>query len=89
VTGALAERRMARSAAKEVVISLRRIAMAVRVDDFDAAAAAYKTYYDLTFNKAMPLMRGTEPWSLFNPALREAHNAERRRLMRAPVQARR
>jgi hypothetical protein len=86
VTGGLAERRMARAAAKEVVISLRRIAMAVRADDFDTAAAAYQTYYDLTFLKAMPLMRGTEPWSLFNPAIREAHNAERRRLMRTPAQ---
>jgi hypothetical protein len=34
----------------------------------------------------MPLLRGAEPWSLFNPALREAHNAERRRLLRSPAQ---
>jgi hypothetical protein len=33
----------------------------------------------------MPLLRGTEPWSLFNPALRTAHDAERRALMRAPA----
>jgi cytochrome c peroxidase len=86
VTGALVERRMARAAAKDVVISLRRIGMAVSADDFDAAAAEYKTYYGATFTRAMPLLRGTEPWSLFNPALREAHNAERRRLMRTPAQ---
>src|SRR5215470_13945601 len=86
VTSALAERRMARAAAKDVVISLRRIAMAVLADDLDAAAAEYKTYYDLAFNRAMPLLRGTEPWSLFNPAIREAHNAERRRLLRTPAQ---
>jgi cytochrome c peroxidase len=86
VTGALVERRMARAAVKDVVISLRRIAMAVSAGDFDAAAAEYKTYYQLTFNKAMPLLRGAEPWSLFNPALREAHNAERRRLLRSPAQ---
>jgi hypothetical protein len=64
VTAALVERRMARAAAKDVVVSLRRIAMAVDADDFDAAAAEYKTFYALTFSKAMPLMRGTEPWSL-------------------------
>jgi cytochrome c peroxidase len=88
VTGALVERRMARAAVKETVISLRRIGMAAAADDFDGAAAEYKTYYDLTFSKAMPLLRGTEPWSLFNPALRAAHNAERLRLLRAPAQTR-
>jgi cytochrome c peroxidase len=86
VTGALVERRMARAAVKEVVISLRRIAMAVSAGDLAAAAAEHKTYYDLTFSRAMPLMRGTEPWSLFNPAIRAAHDAERRRLLRAPAQ---
>jgi cytochrome c peroxidase len=85
VTGALIERRMARAAAKDVVISLRRIAMAVSADDLTAAAAEYKTYYDLTFSKAMPLLRGAEPWSLFNPAVRAAHDAERQRLLRAPA----
>src|SRR5262249_35630991 len=70
VTGALVERRMARAASKDVVISLRRIALAVSADDFDAAAAEYQIYYRLTFAKAMPLLRGTEPWSLFNPAVR-------------------
>ena len=85
VTGALIERRMARAAAKDVVISLRRIAMAVSADDLAAAAAEYKTYYDLTFSKAMPLLRGAEPWSLFNPAVRAAHDAERQRLLRAPA----
>jgi cytochrome c peroxidase len=86
VTAALVERRMARAAAKDVVISLRRIAMAVDADDFDAAAAEYKTFYGLTFSKAMPLMRGTEPWSLFNPAVRTARDAQRRALLRMPGQ---
>ena len=85
VTGAVVERRMARAAVKETVISLRRIAMAVSADDFDGAAGEYKTYYDLAFSKAMPLLRGTEPWSLFNPAVRAAHDAERQRLLRAPA----
>jgi cytochrome c peroxidase len=86
VTGALVERRMARAAAKDVVISLRRIALAASANDLDAAAAEYKTFYSLTFAKAMPLMRGTEPWSLFNAAVREAHDAERRGLLRTPAQ---
>jgi cytochrome c peroxidase len=86
VTGALVERRMARAAVKEAIISLRRIAMGVSGDDFDFAAAEYKIYYDLVFSKAMPLLRGTEPWSLFNPTVRAAHDAERQRLLRAPTQ---
>ena len=86
VTDALVERRMARAAVKEAVISLRRITMAVSADDFEAASTEYKTYYDLAFSKAMPLLRGTEPWSLFNPAVRSAHDAERQRLLRAPAQ---
>ena len=89
VEGALAERRLARAALKDVVISLRRIAMAVSAGDLPAAAAEYRTYYDLTFSRAMPLLRGTEPWSLFNPALRDAHDAQRRRMLRAAVPAQR
>jgi Di-haem cytochrome c peroxidase len=87
VTGALVERRLARAALKDVVISLRRIAMAASAGDLAAAAAEYGTYYNLAFSRAMPLLRGTEPWSLFNPALREAHDAERRRMLRTPAQA--
>ena len=86
VTGALVERRMARAAGKDVVISLRRIALAASTEDFDVAAAEYKSFYAMTFAKALPLMRGTEPWSLFSPAVRAAHDAERRGMMRAPMQ---
>jgi len=82
------ERRLARAAVKDAVISLRRVAMAASAGDLDAAAE-YRTYYDLTFSRAMPLLRGTEPWSLFNPALREAHDAERRKMLRTPAQAQR
>jgi hypothetical protein len=60
--------------------------MATDAGDFAAAGAEYRAYYALTFTRAMPLARGTEPWSLFNPALRDAHNAERRRMLRAPAQ---
>jgi cytochrome c peroxidase len=87
VKEALIERRMARAAFKDAVISLRRVAMATDAGDFAAAAAEYRTYYALTFSRAMPLARGTEPWSLFNAALHDAHNAERRLMLRAPTRA--
>jgi mono/diheme cytochrome c family protein len=89
ITGALVERRLARAALKDVVISLRRIAMATAAGDLAVATAEYRTYYDRTFSRAMPLLRGTQPWSLFNPALREAHDAERRRMLRVPAQVQR
>jgi cytochrome c peroxidase len=89
VKGALTERRLTRAALKDVVISLRRIALAADAGDLEGATAEYRTYYDLTFLRAMPLARGTEPWSLFNPALRDAHNAERRRMLHASPQAQR
>jgi Di-haem cytochrome c peroxidase len=89
VSGALVERRMARAAVKDAVISLRRIATMASADDLGAAAAEYKTYHDLTFSRAMPLLRGAEPWSLFNPRVREAHDAQRRQMLRAPSPPRR
>src|SRR5262249_16336669 len=85
VTGALVERRLARGALKDVVISLRRIAMATASGDLAAATAEDRTYYNRTFAWAMP--RGSQPWSVFNPDLREAHNAERRRMLRVPASA--
>ena len=89
ITGGLAERRVARAALKDVVISLRRIAMAASADDFDAARAEYRTYYELTFKRALPIAHSTEPWSLFNESLREAHNAQRRQMLRATSPAQR
>jgi hypothetical protein len=81
VTGALIERRLARAAVREAVISLRRIGMAASAGDLDTAASEYRAYYSLTFSKAMPLLRGTESWSLFNPRVRAAHDAQRREML--------
>jgi cytochrome c peroxidase len=89
ITGALVERRLVRAALKDMVISLRRIAMATAAGDLVAATAEYRTFHNLTFARAMPLLRGTEPWSLFNPDLREAHDAQRRGMLRTPAQAQR
>jgi cytochrome c peroxidase len=79
VNGGLAERRRARGAVSDMVLTLRRIAMAAAADDFDGAAQAYADY------KAQVAPAGTdlklaEAWSLFNPEVRQAHFAALRQL---------
>jgi cytochrome c peroxidase len=74
VTGGLAERRRARGAVSEMVLTLRRIVMAAASDDFPAAAQAYAEYRrDVT--AAAADLKLAETWSLFNPAVRESHFA--------------
>ena len=71
-----------RGALKNVSLSLHRIEVAAAAGQFDTAADEYRAYYDQTFSMAMALSRGAEAFSLFNPALHEAHNTERRRMLR-------
>jgi cytochrome c peroxidase len=79
VTGGLAERKRARGAVKEMVLTLRRIAMASAVDDFEGAAHAFAEYKAQAMPAATSL-KVAEAWSLFNPQVREAHFAALRQL---------
>jgi len=79
VSGGLAERRRARGAVSEMVLTLRRIAMAAADDDFDGAARAYADYRR-EVAVAAANMKVAERWSLFNPAVRKAHFAALQRL---------
>jgi cytochrome c peroxidase len=79
VSGGLAERRRARGAAKDMVLTLRRIAMAAEGDDFDGAAQAYADYRGQLAEAGTDL-KLAEAWSLFNPAVRQAHFAALRQL---------
>ena len=74
VSGGVAERRRASGAAKGMVLTLRRIAMAAGSDDFAGAAQAYADYRDQLTEVAASL-KLAEPWSLFNRTVREAHFA--------------
>jgi len=79
VKGGLPERLRARDAVRGAVLALRRVAMAAAVDDYAAAAQAYADYRQHVASVAPDLKRA-EPWSLFNPPIREAHFAAIRQL---------
>ena len=72
VHGGVAERLKARGAVRGLVLSLRRVAMAAERNDFADAAQAYADYRQLAA-AAAPKLKVAERWSLFNPAVREAH----------------
>ena len=81
VDGGLAERRRARGAAKDMVLTLRRVAMAADGDDFAGAAQAYADYRSDVAATAADL-KLAEGWSLFNSRIREAHFAALSQLAR-------
>ncbi|MGH6726456.1 MAG: cytochrome c peroxidase [Pseudolabrys sp.] len=72
VSGGLAERRRASGAAKDMVLTLRRIAMAAEADDSAGAALAYADYRG-QLAAAASNVKQAEAWSLFNPSVRAAH----------------
>ncbi len=72
VSGGFKERLRARGAVRGLVLGLRRIAMAASADEFGEAAQAYADYR-AQVAAAEPELRLAEPWSLFNPSVREAH----------------
>jgi hypothetical protein len=82
VTGGLPERRRARSVLKELVLGLTRIDLAVSAGKFDEAASEYRNYRNLTFAAVPNLLRAAEPWSLFNPAIHDAHYGALRQMLR-------
>ena len=79
VAGGYAERRRARGAVRGLVLTLRRIAMASASDDFAGAAEAYADYENQAADAGGDL-KVAEAWSLFNPAVRQAHFAALGRL---------
>ena len=79
VNGGLSERLQARGAARGMALSLREIAMAAASDDYEAAAHAYADYQAQGI-AAVAVLKSAEPWSLFNPQIREAHFAALQRL---------
>jgi mono/diheme cytochrome c family protein len=73
VKGGEQERLAARVAVKELVLTLRRIEMAVADGRLDEAMGEYRTFGQLaTFDVPVTLKRA-EPWSLFNAGVHSAH----------------
>ena len=81
VTGGEKERNLARMALKEVVLILRRLGTAAAAGQYDEAAGEYKNY-NRFMTAAVPIIVGnSERWSLFNPAIHDAHYAALGRLL--------
>ncbi len=83
VSGGEAQRAMARSALKELVLTLRRIDMAVSDGRTTDAAADYKNYRNLITAAVPALLAGAQPWSLFNPAVHDSHYAALRQVLQS------
>jgi hypothetical protein len=82
VTDGVEERRMARGALKQVVLSLRRVDLAAGAGQFDDAAAAYENVRKLMAAAIPAVLAKAEPWSLFNPAVHRAHYDALRKILR-------
>jgi hypothetical protein len=86
VSGGDDERRIARKALKDLVLTLRRIDLAAAAGRLDDASAELLSYRKLAF-AAVPLaLQTAEPWSLFNPAIRRAHFTALRAVLRVAGQ---
>jgi hypothetical protein len=79
VKGGVEERRTARAHISDMVLALRRIETAASQGKFEEARAEYGAFKQLAA-EARPKLAAAEPWSLFNPPVREAHFAALREL---------
>jgi cytochrome c peroxidase len=83
VSGGQQERGLARTALKNMVLILRRIDIASAEDRFSDAAAEYRNYRYLMAAAVPALLARAEPWSLFNPAVHDAHYAALRQVLQS------
>jgi hypothetical protein len=81
IAGGISERTLARSALKELILTLRRIDVAASSGRFDDAATEYRNYRYLSFAAVPSVLAAAEPWSLFNPKIHEAHYAAMRQML--------
>jgi hypothetical protein len=71
--GGQQERLAARMAVKDLVLSLRRIDMAVADGRLDEAMGEYRTFAQLATFDVPVALKKAEPWSLFNVGVHDAH----------------
>jgi cytochrome c peroxidase len=87
VSGGEKERNLARMALKEVVLTLRRISADAADGKYNDAAGEY-TNYNRFMTAAVPaVVRNAERWSLFNPAVHDAHYAALRQFLQSKSQS--
>jgi cytochrome c peroxidase len=83
VTGGQQERVLARAALKELVLTLRRIDVAAAEGRSSDAAGEYKNYRYLMVAAVPTLLGNADRWSLFNPAVHDAHYAALRKILQS------
>ena len=83
ISGGEQERGLARTALKEVVLTLRRIDMAVAEGRINDASADYRLYRNLVAAAVPALLARVEPWSLFNPTVHDQHYGALRQVMQS------
>ena len=81
VTGGKEERNLARVALKESVLDLRRIDIATAAGQFDDAETAHQDYRKLMAAAVPTALYNAQSWSLFNPAIHDAHYAALRQVV--------
>jgi cytochrome c peroxidase len=81
VSGGEQERSLARMALKELVLALRGIDLASAADRFDEAAGEYGNFRKLMASAVPMVLTKAQPWSLFNPAIHNAHYAALRQVI--------
>jgi Di-haem cytochrome c peroxidase len=88
VSGGQRERVLARASLKELVLMLRRIDMATAEGRSPDATVEYKNYRNLMVAAVPALLASAERWSLFNPAVHDAHYAALRQVLQTKHTAR-
>jgi cytochrome c peroxidase len=83
VSGGEQQRVLARAALKELVLTLRRIDMAVTDGQASDAATDFKNYRSLMAAAVPAVLASAEPWSLFNSAVHDSHYAALRQVMQS------
>jgi cytochrome c peroxidase len=83
VSGGEQQRVLARAALKELVLTLRRIDMAVADGRASDAATDFKNYRSLMAAAVPAVLASAQPWSLFNPAVHDSHYAALRQVMQS------
>jgi cytochrome c peroxidase len=77
VSGGEKERDAARGALNEIVAILGRIGSDAAGEKYDDAGREYRNYNHFMTVGVQPAVGRAEPWSLFNPAVRDAHYVRR------------
>jgi hypothetical protein len=83
VEAGIDERLAARRELKNLVLLVRRIGILAADGHYDEAAAEYLNYRKLMFWQVPFVLEQAQPWSLFDPAVHDAHFAALRQVLQS------